>query len=465
LVLVATVFVAVLASSMVNVALPVIGEEFKAPDGQVGWVVTGNLLALAVCTPLAGRASDVFGLRRVFLLGLVAFALGSLVCALAPAVSLAVLILGRVLQGAGEGTLPALAAVAVTRQFPEGERGGALGLVFAGAGVGIALGPIVGGVTDQLLGWRALFWGVLVAAALLLSIAPRVLPKPEPSGDPEDRYFDALGGVLFALAAGLLLFGVTRGQETGFASPSSWGCVAGAVLSAALFAWRIGAAPRPFVPPTLFRRRDFSTAAAVGFCAQMANVTTLVLVPLLLSREAGLSSGTTALVLTPGPVALALLSPLAGRLSDRFGPKRPVLAGLSAMVVSLLFLSAYGAGGPLWAVAAGVLGLGAGFAFVNAPAINAAAASSGEAAGSALGIYQGLYFLGGAVGPALFGSLLAARTAAGSEAINPLRPASLAAAPFSDVFLLVAAPVLIVLAAALLGLGGEPRGGAPVRRG
>lgn len=231
IVTVSAVFVVVMNGSMVNVALPTIGEQFRVSEGQAGWVISGYLLVFAVGIPLYGRLADVYSLRKAFSFGLVGFAAGSLVCALAP--NLPVLVAGRVLQAAGGAAIPALSSTSVAKLLPPGQRGGALGLIVSSVGVGGAVGPVVGGVVVQLAGWHALFYGTLFLSLILLPASLRVLPDNYPGTN--DTSFDLPGGVLLALAAGLLLFGVTEGQVEGFSSLLSWGSFVAAVLAAASF--------------------------------------------------------------------------------------------------------------------------------------------------------------------------------------------------------------------------------------
>ena len=441
LVVASAVFVSVLTGSMVNVVIPAIRTEFSASSAQVGWVVTGFALAYAVSVPLYGRVSDLFGVRQVFTFGVLGFALGGLICALAP--SLPLLILGRVVQAAGGAAVPALATVAVARVVPEGKRGSAMGLVAPSVGVGAAVGPVVGGVVGELLGWRALFIGSLALMLLVLPFAVRVLPgdRSKTGGS-----FDLPGGVLLGLGAGLFLFGITQGQTTGFASPQSWGSFLGAVLAALAFVWRVNTAQEPFVSPALFRIPLYVTALVVGFFTMFANLAALVLVPLLVVGASGLTPGQAGLVLTPGAVALALLSPLAGRLSDRAGVKLPLVVGLTLMALSMFFLSTVAGAPPIW-IALGVLGVSGGFAFIQSPANNAAAGALPAAdVGAGLGLFSGVFFLGGGAGTALMGALLAARQERGAAAFNPLY--TLQAAPFSDAFLALTFALLIALVAA-----------------
>lgn len=442
-VLISAVFVSVLNSSMVNVLVPVIGSDYGVTEAQVGWVITGFLLTFAIGIPLYGRVADVFSIRRAFTVGLLAFAAGSLLCALAP--SLGMLVLGRIVQGAGGAAIPALSSVSVAKILPPGERGSALGLIVSSVGIGAAVGPILGGAVGALAGWHYLFVGTLILTAALIPAALYVLPDDSPE---DARGFDLPGGILLGLAAGLFLFGITRGQVSGFASAGSWGSFAGSALAALGFSWRIRSAAEPFVSPTLFENRAYVAAVVVGYFCMLANVSALVFVPLLVSEVNGLSPGQAGLVLTPGAVALAIISPLAGRWSDRIGVRPLIFTGLVTMLLSVLSISTFGAGATPVAVSLGMLGVGAGFALANSPNINAAASALGpEEVGAGLGIFNGAFFLGGGTGPAVIGAFLAARKEADAGALNPLY--ALDAAAYSDAFLALTLALLISLVAAL----------------
>jgi DHA2 family metal-tetracycline-proton antiporter-like MFS transporter/DHA2 family florfenicol/chloramphenicol resistance protein-like MFS transporter len=442
-VLISAVFVSVLNSSMVNVVIPVIGRTYGVTEAQVGWVITGYLLTYAVGIPLYGRAADVFSIRRAFMVGLIAFAAGSLICASAP--SLGALVFGRIVQGAGGAAIPALSSVSVTKVLPPGERGMALGLIVSSVGIGAAVGPILGGTVGALAGWHYLFVGTLVLTAALIPAALYVLPDDSPE---EARGFDLPGGILLGLAAGLFLFGITQGQVSGFGSAGSWGSFAGSALAALGFGWRIRRSAEPFVSPTLFENRAYVAAVVVGYFCMLANVSALVFVPLLVSEVNGLSPGQAGLVLTPGAVALAVISPLAGRWSDRIGGRPLIFTGLVTMLLSVLSISTFGAGATPVVVSLGMLGVGAGFALANSPNINAAASALGpEEVGAGLGIFNGAFFLGGGTGPAVIGAFLAARKEADAGALNPLY--ALDATAYSDAFLALTLALLISLVAAL----------------
>jgi DHA2 family metal-tetracycline-proton antiporter-like MFS transporter/DHA2 family florfenicol/chloramphenicol resistance protein-like MFS transporter len=387
-------------------------------------------------------------LRTTFVLGLLTFALGSLICALAP--SLLLLVFGRIVQAAGGASIPALATASVAKLLPPGQRGMALGLIVSSVGIGAAVGPVVGGFVESFAGWQALFYGTLSLALLLTLGAWFVLPDTAPTGE---HWFDLPGGLLFGLTAGLFLFGITQGQVAGFTSPTSWGSFIGSALAAVLFAWRITSATHPFVSPDLFKNLAFVAAVVVGFFTMLTNVTCLVSVPLLISQVNELPSEAAGLVLAPGAIALAILSPLAGRLSDRIGVRIPIFLGLTIMLFAVLFLSTLAAGSLPPVVAVGMLGIGVGFACVNSPATNAAAAALKRSeVGVGLGIYQSMFFLGGGTGPAIVGAFLAARREGGAQALNPFY--ALGAAPFSDAFLLLSLALLLAFVA-FLGLSSE----------
>lgn len=449
----AAIFISVLQQTFVNVVVPDIQSAFGASQGQVGWVITGYLLVFAVGIPLYGRIADLYSLRRTFSLGLLLLAAGSLVCAFAP--SLAILVAGRILQAAGAAAIPALGFASIAKLMPPGERGTALGLLSSSVGAGAAVGPVAGGIIAGITGWQSLFFVTLVLALLLAAGAWRVLPDavsdhPAAPGNILEvlHQFDVPGGLLLAFAAGLALFGVTEGQVMGFASPVTWGSFLLALVAAVGFVWRIRSAPEPFVSPGLFRNPAFIAAVAVGFFMMFANIGTLVLAPFLLSEVNGLSAAGIGLVLAPGAAAVAILSPVMGRLSDRFGPRLLIRVGLVMMLISTFGLSTFGVGASAVMVALGVLGLGLGFSIVNSPTANAAAATlSEEESGVGLGIFQLIFFLGGGFGTAAAATFLAFRQEIGAAAINPFY--SLGAVAFSDAFLLIALSAAIALVATL----------------
>jgi len=192
-VLVAATAVTVLNNSMITVVLAAVGRDLSATPSALGWTATGYLLPFAAGNALAGRLSDRVSLRRVFMLGLVVFAVGTVAAATAPSVTW--LIIARGVQGAGGSVVPALSAVAIARVFEAGRRGPAFGLLAAGTGAAQAAGPVLGGVLGQVAGWRSLFWvstalvvPVLIGAARTLGAADHPAATPGAELSPESAF-------------------------------------------------------------------------------------------------------------------------------------------------------------------------------------------------------------------------------------------------------------------------------------
>ncbi|EHB66975.1 MULTISPECIES: MFS transporter [Paenibacillus] len=419
-----SVLVAAITVDMVNPVLPILIDQFETTKAEVSWVVSGVALMLAFGVPLYGRMSDVVELKKLFLIAVCILALGSLICALAR--DLIVLVVGRMVQGAGMSAIPVLSIVAVSKVFPPGKRGGVLGIMAGCIGVGTAGGPIFGGMIGSMFA------------------LPKLEPLPEGAGG---RRFDLLGGVLLGLSAGMLLLGVTLGESSGFGSLASLSTFACSLLALAGFIRRITIVDNPFVPPALFANRYYVCSILVSVFSMFAYFAVLVFVPLLVAESNGLTPGEAGLVLLPGGAAVALLSPWIGRISDRVGTKRLILAGVSLMGVSTLFLSTYAAGSPPAIVSVGVLGAGIAFALTNSPANSAAVSSlSKEEVGVGIGIYQGALYLGAGTGAGIIGAVLSSRRTAG-DPLNPLY--TLSAIPYSDAFLVTSAALIVALIAGL----------------
>lgn len=431
------------AADMVSLVLPLISDQFAASTGQVAWVVTGFLLMCAVGIPIYGRVADQFSLRLLFTIALSVFALGSLACALAP--SLLVLVGGRVVMGMGGAAIPVLAIVAASRLLPSGQTAIGIGLLGAAGGAGTAAGPAVGGMLGQVWGWPALFWLMAAVSALLVPAVRATIRDTAPAGG---RRFDLVGGLMLGAGVGMVLLGLTQVESAGFNAPS-WASMLTGVVLAALFVWRNRTASDPFVPPSLFGNRGYVAAVTVIFLAMVVNLATLVLVPLLVIDVNGLTPGQGSLVMIPGGLALAVTSPIAGRLVTRGANEGAVaLVGLTAIGLATIFMSTMGAGAAPAYAGIAIFALGLGFALVVTPVTSAVSRLlPSEQVGVGVGIFQGAQFLGAGVGPAVFGAFLAARSAGQPEALNPLHSGD--AAVHSDAFLALATVTLLAVVAAV----------------
>lgn len=426
-VIVIAVLNSVLTASMVNVLLPDMKATFGASPAGISWVVTAYSLMYAIGIPLIGRMSDLFGARALFIGGLAGFAAGSAISVLAP--SLPLLVLGRLIQGAGGAAVPALAMVLIARTMPEDRRGAAMGLVGSAAGTGAAAGPFVGALVGGSIGWRGLFLLPMLASLVIIPLVRKAIPDTRGSGGT----LDLAGGALLGGAIGLFLFAITRGDAAGYGAFSTQASFLGAILATAVFSWRISTASSPFVPPRLFRNQAYMRLLAAFSFMTMAYMSALILVPLMLVDHNGLAATGAGLALTPGAVAVAIGSRHAGKLADRIGPRTPILVGLTILLVAAAAMSTFGAGASAWVVALGMLALGIANTLIIAPMNSAASRTlSPELTGIGMGLFSGISFLGGGIGAAITGTWLSARLRADAGALNPFYAGE--AGPWSDAF-------------------------------
>lgn len=439
-VIASSVFVTTFTGSMINVLLPLIRSEFLATTAQIGWIATGYSLAYAIGVPLYGRISDLFGLRIVFIFGLIGFILGGLLCSIAP--NLLVLVIGRIIQGAGGAAVPSLGSVAVAKVLPPESRGGALGMVAAMVGVGSSVGPIVGGLIGSYLGWRLLFIVSLLLMAIIIPLAQRILPNLNSEGD---RRFDLIGSISLGVGAGLFLFGITQAQGQGFDHWSSWGSFIVALISLGLFVWRINTVAYPFVSPKLFKRPSYVAVLIVGFTNMLCYSAALIFIPLLLIEVNQLEARSAGFALTAGALAMAISSPFLGKLSDRVGVRLPIQIGTLIYILVLIGFASFAGASP-FIIGFFVMLMGMGGAFIS-PANNSAAANALTRAelGGGMGLVTGISFLGGGAGAALIGAFLAARQNIDSPALLPYYAYN--APAYSDSFLAILLIVIVGLIA------------------
>jgi DHA2 family metal-tetracycline-proton antiporter-like MFS transporter len=433
----ASVFFSVLNGSIVNVTLPMIGQDLGIEPGQVGWVMTAYILVYAVAIPVYGRLADRYGARRFFLAGQSVFALGSLLCALAPSYPL--LLVARVIQAGGGAAIPALAVVLLGRAFPPSQRGTAMGTLSTALGVGAAIGPTLGGVVSDMLGWHAIFV-IGALAGFLVPVNWVILPRAEPRGT---SGLDLWGGLFLALATGGVLLAATEGTRVGWGSPLAvWAGVTSAVGLVALVI-RQRTAESPFIPRDLLRNRRYLALGLTSFAAMTAFVGPLIGMPLFLANINGLAGWQIGLVLLPNAVLNAALGIFVGRLVDRIGGRLPVRTGLIVMMISVIGLST-AAGAPAWVVAA-LMGLhGVGMVFVSTPLSTVVSMLvRPERLPSAQSMNTMLFFLGGSFGTTLVTAVVAARAEA-TVGLNPFH--GTVGVGYSDAFLLLSLPLLVALA-------------------
>lgn len=328
-----TMLLSSLGTSIANVGLPTFVRAFDASFQSVQWVVLAYLLAVTTLVVSAGRLGDLFGRRRLMLLGITAFTAASLACAAAP--SLWLLIAARAGQGAGAAMMMALTMALVGEAVPKERAGRAMGLLGTMSAVGTALGPSLGGLLIGHFGWQAIFLINLPLGLLAASLAWRFLPRDRISGTAPG--FDLPGSLVLASALASYSLAMTLGR-------SQFGAInlvlAGAAVALGLIFLVVESkAHSPLVRLALFRERLVGTGFVASGLATTVAMTTLVVGPFYLSGALHLEATKIGLVMSTGPLVAALAGVPAGKAVDRFGAIRMTVAGLLLMATGAFLLS------------------------------------------------------------------------------------------------------------------------------
>ncbi len=360
-------FFAPFMSSSINIALPSIGRDFQMSAVLLGWLGTSYSLAAAIFLVPFGKIADIRGRKAVFGWGSLVFALSSLLAA--AAFSPVMLLVSRVVQGIGSAMIFSTGVAMLTAAYPPNVRGKVLGINVSSTYIGLSLGPVLGGFLTQNLGWRSIFVILGVLGLVLAGVVVFFL-RGEEAGARGER-FDLAGSAALGASLVAVMLGLSR-------LPAWWAAVPIAAGLAGLWGFtRLeAAAANPVLDMSLFRKNPvfvFSNVAAlINYCA-----TTAVgfLLSLYLQYVKGLTPQNAGLVLLAQPVVMALLSPFAGRLSDRVEPRLLASSGMAISALGLFMMAFVGGGTSLAFIGAGLFILGFGFALFSSPNTNAVMSS------------------------------------------------------------------------------------------
>ncbi|MGY0068700.1 MFS transporter [Streptomyces sp. QTS137] len=332
---------ALLDSTVVNVALPRIGRDLDADLAVLQWTVNAYMVTLAGLILLGGALGDRFGRRKVFVVGVLWFAAASLLCGLAP--NAGVLIAARALQGIGGALLTPGSLALIQASFHPDDRGRAVGLWSGFGGIGAAVGPFLGGWLVDGPGWRWVFLINVPPAVLCVLIAVRHVPESD-SGEQAHGRFDVLGAVLGALALGLVTYALIEAGEAGGGSLLvAVTAVAGLAVAVAFVAVE-KRGPRPMMPLDVFGSRLFTVVNVVTLCVYAAFGGFFFLAALQLQVAVGWSALAAGAALLPTTVLMLLLSARSGELADRIGPRIPLTVGPLLCAAGMLLMTRVGPG-------------------------------------------------------------------------------------------------------------------------
>jgi EmrB/QacA subfamily drug resistance transporter len=394
-----------LDNTIVNVALPSIGRELRAPVSGLQWTVDAYTLVLASLLMLSGSMADRYGRRRVFLVGLCVFTLGSLLCSLAP--SLGWLIAFRMMQAVGGSMLNPVAMSIIRNVFTDArERAQAIGMWGATVGLSLALGPVVGGALVQSVGWRSIFWINIPVGVTAVALTTRFVPE---SRAPRPRRLDPVGQALVVVTLAALTYAIIEGPSAGWSSPQTVGLL---LLAATAVGALLRYEPRrrdPLLELRFFRSVPFSSASAIAVCAFAALGGFLFLNTLYLQEVRHYSALTAGLYTLPIAVMTFVFAPLSGRLTGRHGPRLSLLAGGLGIAVGGALLTGLTRGTSMDLLLIAYVIFGIGFGMVNPPITNTAVAGMPAAqAGVAAAVASTSRQVGQTLGVAVVGAVAAA---------------------------------------------------------
>jgi EmrB/QacA subfamily drug resistance transporter len=413
-------FMILVDTTIVSVATPSIISDLHAEVNSVVWVTSAYLLAYAVPVLITGRLGDRYGPKRLYLVGLTVFTLSSLWCGLTGSIEW--LIIARVFQGLGASMMTPQTMATITRIFPAARRGAAMALWGATAGIATLVGPILGGVLVDQLGWEWIFFINVPVGLVGFVLAVRLVPALET----HSHRFDWLGVALSGVGMFLLVFGIQEGHQYGWSTITGpitvWRLIiAGLVVLGIFLVWQRRNRREPLVPLDLFGDRNFSLAnvaiSAMGFAV------TALAFPLMLYAQLvrGLSPTSSALLFVPMAIMTLVLARPVGGLTDRVHPRILTSFGFAAVIGSFVWLSTVMTpGSATWQILLPMVLLGVGNAFVWAP--NSATATRNlplRQAGAGAGIYNATRQVGAVLGSAAIAVLMDSRLAAHGLVFSP----------------------------------------------
>jgi EmrB/QacA subfamily drug resistance transporter len=316
------VYMSTLDASIVNISLPTIVQSLNTGLASVAWVVMAYLIVITGCLLLMGKLSDLFGQRRIYLIGFLTFTIGSAFCGFSPTIYF--LIGSRMLQGLGASALMANGPAILTTAYPEHERGKALGIVGAVVSAGFLTGPILGGLMVEHLGWRSIFFINLPIGAIGIYLSSKVLERAAPTGKARVDLWGAL--LLFLFLTSLLLFlnQISRGS-----APLLWVWLFLSLSWFSLFIIVELLSPSPLVDLDLFRRRLFISSLGASFLSFWMSAAHAFVIPFFLQNILEFSPSKVGMLIFPVALTVMVMAPFGGRFSDRVGVIIPATIGLT----------------------------------------------------------------------------------------------------------------------------------------
>lgn len=440
-------FMNLLDTTIVNVALPTFAVEFKATTTSIEWVVTGYLLALAIFIPVSGWVGDRFGTKRTFMAALAAFTLGSLLCALSGSIN--ELIAFRIIQGIGGGMLMPVGMAMMFRTFAPSERAQAGAVITIPAAFAPAAGPVLGGYLVEYQSWHWIFLINIPIGLIALVVAGLFLREER---QPDPGRLDVPGFLLSGVGLAVLMYGLAEGGTRGLGDTRVILIALAGIALLALFAVVELRTEKPLLDLRLFKDGLFRAVCIIWIPAQAAFIGAVFLVPLLLQLEMGMSPLQSGLTTFPAAIGIGLTAQPAGRLYNYVGPRRLVLLGMLGLLVTTLAFLLVDLQTDQWWLRLIMFLRGASFGFVMVPATTAAYVTiRPEDTGRATAIGSAIPQAAASFGVAVMATALTSRLIAHNAVLGSPVTRDGALLAFHDAFFVASLfPVLAFFAAFLI---------------
>ncbi|MFP5114984.1 MFS transporter [Bacillaceae bacterium C204] len=385
-----SIVLVIMNTMMFNLALPDVAAAFQLSASSTSWIVTSYSIVFAISSITYSRLADFVPIRRLFIIGILSLSLAAIVGLFSN--SFIMLLIVRIFQASGAGSIPALSLILITRYVPIERRGKAMAMILSSVSLGLGLGPVVGGVIVEYLGWHILF----VVTSITLLLVPFfviLIPKEKP----KKGSFDVLGALFIGVGTtGLLLFLTNH----------SWIALVSGLITIVMFIVRIRSAKEPFVLPSLFLNRSYLILGAVGIAAYICSFSTLFLMPQILVKQYSLSAIEAGLVIFPGAFLAMLVSQKVGRIIDSKG-NSSIIRYIPLLLLASVVLFALFEGNSYLAIMFIYMLMSISFTILSSSISNEMSRLLlPSQIGSGLGLFQLLQFFSGAFGVAITASAL-----------------------------------------------------------
>ena len=342
--------------SIVNVAMPTLKNTFGVSMAVIEWIAMAYMLALTIFLPLFGRLADIYGRSKLYTIGFVVFSVGSLFCGMSSTAGL--MIASRIIQGIGAGLLQANSVALITQAFPAKERGKAIGIQGAVQAISMSVGPFVGGILIATVGWKAIFY-VNIPIGILGTLAALFILPPNQKVQKKEK-IDYLGTVLFASGLASIVLAFNEGVKLGWGSHTIMMYFVSGIVLLTLFIVTELKAKYPLIDLKLFKDVNFFLGNLTGMLSYYVLFAVMFLMPFYLEKVLGYGVALTGTLLTPLLLAMAVVAPLSGHVSDKYGPRIMTTSGMLISALACLALMFMGAAAQLPLLVAVLVFLGIG---------------------------------------------------------------------------------------------------------